>query len=125
LQISRLFLALFFVAAGVNHFLLPNIYLQIMSPLLPARPTLIWISGIAEILGGIGILWARTRRLAALGLILLLVAVFPANIYGALHGMSVAGWTVPSWLLWMRLPFQPLLIAWVYFACWKAGKPPP
>jgi len=125
LPISRLLLALFFVAAGVNHFLSPETYLKILPSHLKAGAALIWISGVAEVLGGIGILWTRTRWLAALGLILLLIAVFPANIYGALHGMNVAGWAVPSWLLWARLPFQPLLIAWVYFACWKADKPPP
>ena len=125
MPISRLLLALFFVAAGVNHFLSPETYLKILPSHLKAGAALIWISGVAEVLGGIGILWTRTRWLAALGLILLLIAVFPANIYGALHGMNVAGWAVPSWLLWARLPFQPLLIAWVYFACWKADKPPP
>ena len=124
MRISRLLLALFFVAAGVNHFVSPDTYLQIVPPFLPGRLTLIWISGVAEIAGGLGILFPQTRRLAGLGLILLLLAVFPGNIYGALHGMKAWGWTLPTWLLWARLPFQPLLIAWVYFACWKAKESP-
>jgi uncharacterized membrane protein len=54
----------------------------------------------------------------------LLVAVFPANIYAALHGMQLAGHVVPAWLLWLRLPLQPLLIAWVYFAAWTGREAP-
>ncbi len=122
-KISRWLLAILFIVAGVNHFLSPAAYLQIIPPTLPAREAANFISGAAEILGGIGILIPQTRRSAALGLILLLICVFPANIYGALHGMIVGGRNVPGWLLWLRLPFQFLFIAWVYFACWKADKP--
>lgn len=119
----RVLLAFFFIAAGVNHFLSPALYLQIIPPMLPAREVANYISGGAEIIGGAGVLWAGTRRTAALGLIFLLLMVFPANIYGALHGMNVHGWEVPRWLLWLRLPLQPLVIAWVYFASWKEAKP--
>jgi uncharacterized membrane protein len=124
LKLSRVLLAVFFVAAGVNHFVSPENYLQIIPPFLPARAAANYVSGLAEILGGVGILFVPTRRLAALGLILLLILVFPANIYGALHGMQISDWDVPRWVLWLRLPIQPLLIAWVYFAGWKADKPP-
>ncbi len=124
MKISRWLLALFFLVAGVNHSRSPADYLQIMPPILPAQVALIWISGVAEILGGLGILFGPTRRLAALGLILLLLAVFPANVYGALHGMKISGWIVPGWLLWSRLPLQPLIMAWVYFAGWKGEKLP-
>ena len=116
----RLLLALLFICAGANHFRSPEIYLQIMPPFLPAPAALVWISGVAEILGGFGLLLEPTRRLAALGLILLLLAVFPANIYGALHGMNLHGRTVPPWILWTRLPLQLPLLAWVYFAGWRA-----
>lgn len=124
MRTARLLLALFFVAAGVNHFLSPAVYLQIIPPTLPAREAANYISGVAEMIGGAGILIAPARRAAALGLILLLLVVFPANIYGALHGMTVSGWRVPSWMLWARLPLQPLLMAGVYFVGWKADKPP-
>ncbi|MDQ6655714.1 MAG: hypothetical protein M3Y80_07880, partial [Verrucomicrobiota bacterium] len=84
---------------------------------------LVVISGIAEIAGGVGILWLPTRRIAAVGLIALLIAVFPANIYAAVAGMEIGGRTVPLWLLWARLPLQAVLIAWVYFAGWsKRGR---
>jgi len=99
-------------------------YLPIMPPFLPAPLTLIYVSGAAEILGGIGVLFTATRRPAAFGLILLLILVFPANIHSAMHGATIAGWNVPPWLLWCRLALQPLLIAWVYIAGWKGRQPP-
>ncbi len=121
--LSRLLLAVLFVAAGVGHLVSPNEYLAIMPPFLPAPAALVFVSGIAEIAGGLGLLWPLTRRAAALGLIALLVAVFPANLYAVVHGMQIGGRVVPAWLLWARLPFQPLFIAWVYFAGWKRREP--
>lgn len=110
---SRLVLALLFVGAGVLHFVRPEPYLRIMPPYLPAHLQLVYISGAAEILGGLGLLLPATRRLAGWGLILLLVAVFPANIYMLqTHG---AGLSVPLWALWLRLPLQAVLIAWVWW----------
>lgn len=115
-------LAVFFVIAGANHFFSPGPYLAIMPPSLPWPAALIYISGAAEIAGGVGVLLPETRRLAALGLIALLVAVFPANIYGAVHGMQIGSRAVSAWILWLRLPLQGILIAWVYFAGWKTPK---
>ena len=83
-----------------------------MPSYLPAHVALVQISGVVEILGGIGVLLPRTRRCAAWGLILLLVAVFPANLNVALHGWP--GENIPDWILWARLPFQPLAIWWIY-----------
>ena len=120
--VSRLALAAFFAIAGANHFLSPEPYLALMPPSLPWPAALVYLSGAAEIAGGIGVLPTRTRRLAGVGLIALLIAVFPANIYAVRHGFHIGGHRVPSWMLWARLPFQPLLIAWVYFACWKRPK---
>jgi uncharacterized membrane protein len=123
LKVSRVALALFFAVAGVNHFVSPKPYLAIMPPALPWQLALVYVSGAAEIAGGIAALFRRTRKVAAVGLIALLIAVFPANIYAALHGMDFRGAAVPAWLLWARLPLQALLIAWVYIACWKEPKP--
>ena len=124
LRISRLLLAALFIIAGANHFLAPAPYLAIMPPRFPAPAALVAISGIAEIAGGLGLLFRFTRKAAAAGLIVLLVAVFPANIYAAMHGMQIGAHRIPQWLLWLRLPFQPLLIAWVYFVGWKPPKAP-
>ncbi|HEX8280829.1 MAG TPA: DoxX family protein [Chthoniobacterales bacterium] len=123
-RVSRLLLAALFIAAGAAHFIAPAPFLAITPPVLPAPAVLVFISGIAEIAGGVGLLLPFTRKAAALGLIALLVAVFPANIYAAIHGMHIGGDAVPQWLLWLRLPLQPLLIAWVYFAGWKARQAP-
>src|SRR6185312_4094269 len=81
---SRLALAAFFVASGVNHFVSPRFYRAIVPPSLRDRATLVVdVSGVAEVLGGVGVLLPRTRRASGGGLIALLVAVFPANLYMA------------------------------------------
>ncbi len=122
--VSRLFLAALFVAGGVGHFLSPDKYLAIMPPFLPRPAALVFISGAAEIAGALGVLLTTTRKFAALGLMMLLIAVFPANIYAAFHGMGIGGRAIPPWLLWARLPLQAVLIAWVYFACWREPRVP-
>lgn len=113
-----------FIAAGTNHFLSPAIYLQIMPPAVPWQHSMILFSGAVEILGGLALLPGRTRRAAGLTLIALLVAVFPANVHAALHGMIISGWRIPPWLLWMRLPLQGALIWWVYIVSWKPREAP-
>ncbi|MBA3882059.1 MAG: DoxX family membrane protein [Chthoniobacterales bacterium] len=123
-RISRTALALFFAVAGLNHFLEPKPYLAIVPPSLPGPAALVYISGAAEIAGAVGILFKGTRKLATIGLIALLIAVFPANIYAALHGMQIGGRPIPSALLWARLPLQAVLIAWVYISCWNERKLP-
>ena len=113
--LSRYLLAAFFIVAGANHFRDPATYLSMMPPWLPAHEALNFISGTAEIAGGIGLLISLTRNAAALGLILLLIAIFPANIHIALNGWP--GMDTPRWVLWARLPFQLLFIGWVLFSC--------
>jgi len=124
LKISRVALALFFAIAGANHFIAPEPYLAIMPPSLPWPNALVYFSGAAEIAGAAGILFRGTRKLAAVGLITLLLAVFPANIYAATHGMQIGDYAVPSWLRWARLPLQAVLVIWVYIACWKERRVP-
>jgi uncharacterized membrane protein len=105
---------LIFILAGVLHFVAPGAYERIMPPYLPLHRELVYGSGVAEVLGGLGLLPARTRRLAGVGLILLLAAVLPANVQ-MLADARAAG--KPSWwvaLLWLRLPLQGALAAWVW-----------
>jgi len=116
---SRGVLAILFIVAGVTHFTAPASHLAIMPPYLPWPSQLIVISGLAEILGGLGILWAPTRRLAGWGLIVLLIAVFPANVQALNTGMTIAGYQLPGWMLWVRLPLQLVLLVWVYRTCLK------
>jgi uncharacterized membrane protein len=113
---GRVILGLIFIVAGILHFVIPGAYLHIMPPALPAHLLLIDISGVAEILGGIGLLVPSTRRLAALGLVALLIAVWPANIYTAVAHLPLPGLAGQSWLQWVRVPLQLPLIywAWIY-----------
>ena len=104
--------ALLFIAAGAVHFIRPAMYEKIVPPQLGHAPELVAISGIAEIAGGLGLLIPRTRRAAGLGLIALLVAVWPANIYMAIEADRFAA-AAPAWILWARVPLQIALIWWI------------
>ena len=110
---------IFFMVAGVMHFVSPAPYRAMMPPWLPQPGLLVAVSGLAEIAGGIGVLTGRFRRRAAWGLIALLLAVFPANLHVALHGWP--GTDFPRWVLWLRLPFQIIFIWLVYRFCLAAG----
>jgi uncharacterized membrane protein len=109
--LARYALVLLFVAAGVWHFRHPETYLRFMPPALPAPLALVYLSGLFEILGGLGLLPARTRRWAGYGLLALLVAVFPANVY-LLQIHEQLG--IPGWLAWGRLPLQLPLLWWTW-----------
>lgn len=119
--LSRGLLALIFTVAGTLHFLFPGAYEEIMPPYLPLHRELVYLSGALEVLGGLGLLPERARRPAGVGLILLLLAVWPANLQMLLDARASGQ---PSWwvaLLWARLPLQLALIAWV----WSASRPRP
>ena len=120
----RFLLAGAMVVVGVLHFVNPGGFVRIVPAYLPAPLLLVWLSGVAEILGGLGLLVPRTRRLAAWGLVALYVAVFPANLNMALHQIPLGDAPIPAdkvWLLWLRLPFQALFIAWA----WWLTRPDP
>jgi len=119
--ISRWLLAFFFVAAGANHFRMPEVYLGMMPPWLPGPSLLVQVSGVGEILGGIGVLVPATRRFAGWGLLILLVAVFPANWHVALQG-RMPGYGFSPLTLWLRLPFQLVLVAWVWWSSINADR---
>lgn len=106
-----------FVFAGVMHFVKPQMFEAIVPPYLPSPKALVLASGVAEILGGIGLLIPATRVWAGIGLVLLLVAVFPANLYMAQEAAQFRQ-LAPAWALWARLPLQGVLIALVV---WAAG----
>jgi len=115
-SVLRLLLAISFVVAGLNHFRDPTFYLAIMPPALPWHLGLIYVSGVCEVLGGLLVLLPATRRLAGWGLCALLIAVFPANVYAAIAHVQLPGAQVAPLLWWLRLPFQAVFIAWVYYA---------
>jgi uncharacterized membrane protein len=112
-EIFRWLLAALFVFAGVSHFLRPEFYDPMVPPYLPWPHLLVVISGIAEIVLGVLLLIPRASRLAAFGLIALLIAVSPANIHMALHPQLFPQFHAIA--LWIRLPLQLVLIAWAYW----------
>ena len=120
----RWVLAAFFVVAGANHFRTPEIYLGMMPPWLPWPAMLNALAGGAEIFGGIGLLGPRTRRFAGWGLVALLGAVFPANVHVAIEG-KMPGTNFSPLTLWLRLPFQAVFMAWVWWVARdaKTGSP--
>jgi uncharacterized membrane protein len=101
------------IAVGVLHFVTPDPFARIVPPWLPAARALVYASGVAEIALGLGLLVPRTRRWSAWGLVALYLAVFPANVHMALHGISLFEGQPPppAWALYARLPLQGVLIA--------------
>ncbi|MBA3540989.1 MAG: DoxX family membrane protein [Deltaproteobacteria bacterium] len=121
--VLRWLLTIVMVAAGVNHFIGTATYVAMMPAELPAPLALVYLSGVAEILGGLGLILPATRRLAAWGLIALFVAVFPANLNMALNDLPLGASTIPRWALWARLPLQLVFIAWAYWYTRPAARP--
>jgi uncharacterized membrane protein len=115
--------AAFYIGAGALHFIKPAPYLRIMPPYIPWHAAMVRISGAFEILGGLGLLVPATRRAAAWGLVALLVAVFPANLYMAMHPVEAGAASITPALRWGRLPLQLVLIWWVLWS--TRLKPPP
>jgi uncharacterized membrane protein len=103
------------VGVGIMHFVDPAPFVRIVPPFLPAPLALVYVSGVCEIAGGVGLLPKKTRTLAGWGLIALYVAVFPANIHMALHNIPFGDEPVPPAMLWGRLPLQLVFIAWAYW----------
>ena len=105
-------LATFFINVGVDHFVNPEFYLSIMPPAFPLHLEAVYISGFFEVLGGVGVLIPRLRKIAGWGLVALLVAVYPANIYMAITPEAFPEVSVA--LLYVRLAFQFLFFYWAF-----------
>jgi uncharacterized membrane protein len=118
----RLVFALFFVGAGINHFLRTGFYLRMMPPYVPFHLSAVYASGVAEIALGLLLLVPQTTVVAAWGIIALLVAVFPANVQMALHPDTFPEFTPAA--LWIRLPLQPLMMAWAFWLTRHDQKKP-
>ena len=112
-QILKWVLGIAFVLAGANHFFNPEFYLKIMPPYLPAHLFLVWLSGAIEMFLGVLLLIPKFSRPAAWGLIALLIAVFPANIYMAQHTELFPELSPTA--LYLRLPLQFVLIALAFW----------
>lgn len=118
----RWLLAIFMVTAGIAHFAATDRFAMIVPDYLPWPKQLVLVSGAAEIVLGLALLWQASRRLAGIGLILLYVAVFPANVHMAVHGIQPIDYELAQWQLWVRLPLQLLMIFWAWVVS-KADAP--
>ncbi len=105
-------MAAFYGYAGINHFRNPKLYMALMPPYIPYHQFFVDFSGVAEFVLAVGLLFPATRTIAAWGIIVLLLAVFPANYYMAV-GERFAG--LSPWLRWGRLPLQVVLILWAWW----------
>jgi len=114
-------LAAFFINVGVDHFINPDFYLSIMPPAFPLHLEAVYISGIFEILGGIGVLIPRFRRFSGWGLVALLIAVYPANIYMAITPEAFPDISISA--LYFRLALQFLFFYWAYSVTKQSFNP--
>ncbi|WP_396594266.1 DoxX family protein [Brevundimonas sp. R86498] len=109
---ARWILIAAYLAAGILHVLAPAPFLGITPGWVPFAPTVILITGLAEIAGAIGLIIPRLRRAAGLGLALYAACVFPANIQHAINDLTLAdpqlGWAYHG----PRLLFQPVIVWW-------------
>ena len=111
-KIVLLSLAIFFIYFGTDHFTNPDFYLSIMPPSFPLHHEAVYISGLFEIIGGMGILIYRFRKIAGWGLFALLIAVYPANIYMAVTPSAFPD--IPIFILYLRLGLQFIFLYWAY-----------
>ncbi len=116
---NRLAVALTFAGIGVVHFIAPSSFLRIMPPWVPYPATAVLLSGAAEIVLGIGLLSPRTRLICGIGLMILVVAVFPANVQMTLDWHQAHH--PHEWVAWARLPLQAVILWWVWTA-WRSRR---
>ncbi len=113
---ARVGLSLFFAFTGLGHFVRTEEMAAMLPPSVPYRAGLIYLTGVFELMGAAGVWAPRLRRLTGLCLIVMLVAVLPANVYSAINRVEFGGHGGgPAYLL-VRVPFQLLVAWWVYFA---------
>lgn len=113
-EILRVIFSMSLIVIGIAHFVRAEQFARIVPPVFPTYPS-VYISGVFEILGGIGLLISSVSVAAAWGLIALFIAVFPANIYMAVHNIKLDGVPQSQLLYWGRLPLQAVLIAWAWW----------
>ena len=106
-----------FVMTGGMHLARPRKLTYMIAPWLPYAMALVIITGVMEILLGICLLFPATQYYAAWALTLLLIAMFPANIYIAVKQLPApGGLPAKSWYTWSRLAFQPVYIGWIWWS---------
>ena len=115
-RLSIYSLGLGYLMIGINHFLEPDFFLKIMPPYLPWHLELVYISGAFEIVLGLSLMISKLRKYAAWGIIFLLIAVYPANIYLAFNEAPQKALDISPFLAsWVRLPIQFVLLGFAYW----------
>lgn len=118
-EVVRVGFGLFFIAAGANHFISPEWYLSNqMPPWVPFPLAMLFLTGLAEIAGGIGLFVPALRPWAVRGLLLLLVAIFPANLHMFSEALGQNGWSSTTVGLLLRLPLQAIFM----YAVWWSSR---
>jgi uncharacterized membrane protein len=115
-RIALVLASVFYISAGVLHFTKIEFYLKIVPPYIPWHLAMVKISGVCEIVGGIALLVPPVRRAAAWGIVALLIAVFPANVYMATDPVAAGAGSLSPIIIRGRLPLQAVFIAWVLWA---------
>ena len=105
-------MAILYILAGINHFRKPKLYAKVIPPFITNKKIINELVGVLEILFGLYLFIPMFSRLAAISIMLLLIFIFPSNIYMITNKEASLGW--PKWLLYLRLPLQFLLIYWAY-----------
>ncbi len=113
--IFRGILSVCMVVSGTLHFIFPEPFIKIVPNFLPFAAALVYISGLLEIIWGIGLLIPAVSQAAAWGLVVLFIAVYPANINMAVNHIQIANIPNENWFQAIRLPFQFVLIAWAWW----------
>ncbi|WP_237390678.1 DoxX family protein [Fulvivirga sediminis] len=111
MQIGIYIMAMVYMAAGVFHFVKPKMYVSIIPPYFSKKLLLVYISGVAEIVLGAGLLFEETKSISAWLIMLMLIAFLPVHFYML---RSEKFKRIPKWLLIIRLPLQLLLIYWAF-----------
>ena len=112
-SLPRLAMAAFYVAAGVNHFRVPDFYLSLMPPYVPWHAELVALTGVLEIALGVLVAIPRTASLAAWGIISMLIAFLPVHVHMLVNNHLYP--QAPTSVLWLRFPIQALFILWAYW----------
>lgn len=101
-----------YIIAGIFHFVKPKVYRSIIPRYIPNPMAMVYLSGVAEVVLGVAILFEPTRNAALWGIIAMLLALLPVHVY--MLAEEKFHKKFPKWLLWLRLPLQFALIYWAY-----------
>jgi uncharacterized membrane protein len=119
---GRIAMAAMLTLTGASHYFMTRSMVEMVPPFFPAPLALVYATGVLELLGAIGLL-TRYYRVASWALILLLLAMFPANVYAALHHAGMGGHKNGLSYLWLRAPMQLLFIAWIAWFSRDRARP--